>query len=178
MHQAGEIISNKKKPLNLVPSIDLNYNDWDNPQRYNTNNSTLAIESMAEGCGDNLILKYNLEKNGWAGVKKELDPVIFSDSEGIKITYQGDGAANTLEIKLTTEDASYWKWLCTNTRGYNTREIGYNEFVQWMRMDGQNVRTDEPLRVDDIRFVEIAVSNKEGNITGEGQVNIKNFEVY
>lgn len=178
VHQAGVILDNNTEPLNLVPSIDLNSNDWDNPQRYITSNSTLSIQSAKDGCGDELILKYNLEKDGWAGVKKEIDPVIFFGSEGVKITYQGNGAENTLEIKLTTDDASYWKWLSTNAIGENTREIGYSEFVQWMRMDGQDVRKYEPIDVKDVRFIEIAISNKNGNVTGEGQVTIRNLEAY
>jgi tetratricopeptide (TPR) repeat protein len=178
VHQAGGVLDNNNEPLNLVPSIDLNSNDWNNPQKYITSNSTLAIQSANEGCGDMLILKYNLEKDGWAGMKKEIDPVIFLGSEGVKITYQGNGAENTLEIKLTTEDASYWKWLSTNAIGEMTREIGYTEFVQWMRMDGQDVRKYEPIDAKDIRFIEIAISNKNGNVTGEGQVNIRNLEAY
>jgi tetratricopeptide (TPR) repeat protein len=178
VHQAGAILDDKTEPLKLVPSIDLNSNDWDNPQKYITSNSILSIQSAKERCGDKLILKYNLEKDGWTGIKKEIDPVIFFGSEGVKITYQGIGAENTLEVKLTTEDASYWKWLSTNAIGEITREIGYGEFIQWMRMDGQIVRKDEPPNVKDIRFIEIAISNKDGNVTGEGQVTIRNLEIY
>ena len=127
-------------------------------------------------------IAYDLEADGWVGVFHNVEPGSLSGTDGIRFFYSGDGARNTIELKLIYEPDSNGKspvfsvtWMgATVADTWAMVEVPYSEFRCWE--DTGCSRGDE-VDLDKVWRVDFAISNKPGDTPGIGHVRIDEIQV-
>ena len=131
-----------------------------------------------------LEISFDLKEQGWAAVYKKLEPNQLLQTQGIRFSYSGTGAANTLELKLFEIDANgdeilfYAEWDgATSTAGKSIiQEVDYSELIcqpsQGKCPTGATII--KPELVDRIDF---SVSNRSGQLPGSGEVTIEWIQI-
>ena len=125
----------------------------------------MALRSTP-GMSDNAVeISFDLKQYGYVGVSKEYYPGLLSDTDGIKFSYKGSGAPNTIELKLIYAPDSNGKsavfsvsWHhITATNDWKTFEVLYSQFGCWA---DTGCVLNEQIDLGKVWKVDFAVSNK------------------
>ncbi len=141
-----------------------------------------AVQSECE-----IKIRFDLKASDWAAAYKKLEPNLLSQTHGIRFSYNGTGAANSLEFKLIEKDPSgnetifFVQWCAATATAEKeiSQEIKYKEMAcrttPGSRCNGGKVYI-RPELVDRIDFT---VSNKPecGDRPGEGEVSIQEIQI-
>lgn len=153
--------------------------DW---EQYGDNKGSSIVLRSKPGIADNAVeIAFELEPDGYVGISKVLDPGILSGTDGIKFSYNGSGAPNTIEIKLLyapdskgrTAVFSASRHHITATDGWQTFEVLYSQFGCWI---DTGCAYDEKIDLKKVWKIDFAISNKLGDTPGVGIVAIENIE--
>jgi hypothetical protein len=154
---------------------------------YPDGKGSTAAYRLAPGKTSNALeLNYTVQKDGYAGVSREISSGILNGTKAIGFTYKGSSdaepfAANTIELKLLYKpDASgkssifgiLWNH-ATDVDRWTSLEAPYNLFICWTATGCQPGETLEPNKVWKI---DIAVSNKPGDTPGSGTILIDDVQ--
>lgn len=128
-------------------------------------------------------LSYTLSEDSWVIVTKEINPQILAGTKGIRFYYKGDGAPNTIELKLictpdSNEKSAVYSVLwndATNARDWMSLEASYVSFVC---CTGTGCQPGEALKPENVWKIEIAVSNKPFDTPGEGFILIDDIQAF
>ncbi len=133
---------------------------------------------------DNKAIKmtYYLDNGGWMVISKNIDPKILSGIDGIKFYYNGAGNPNTIEVKLIYTDENYnskatfafLKNYATAGDEWTLEVVSLNKFNC---MYPQEICDNNPkIDVSKVGKIEFAVSNKPGDIYGNGTLIIDSVQ--
>lgn len=120
-------------------------------------------------------LSYTVDKDGWVGVAREISSQLLTNTKGIRFYYKGNGAPNTIELKLITKpdedgkSAIYsvlWNH-ATDVRDWTSLEAPYVSFVCWT---DTGCKAGEAPNPKDLWKIDIAISSKSVDTPGSGVV--------
>ena len=130
-----------------------------------------------------LEISFDLKRNGWAAIYKKLQSNSLLHTQGLKFSYSGTGAANTLEFKLFEKDADgvetlfYAEWDgATSTAGETiSPEIYYTDLI--CKPNASRCLTGaEPIDLKLVDRIDLSISNKPGQLPGAGKVTIESIQ--
>jgi hypothetical protein len=141
--------------------------------------SSISVEPSSETkCA--LKISFDLKPKGWIATYKSLNPDLISQTEGIRFSYNGTGAPNTLELKLIEKDGAIfeiaWNGETLTNEESRSRDVRYSSLK--CRLGSANrcsqgaVLAFDPANIDRI---DITFSNhpEKGDIAGQGNVVIE-----
>ena len=125
-------------------------------------------------------LSYSLAKDAWVGITKPIDPQVLSGAKGIEFYYRGDGAPNTIELKLVYKSAPGRKTIvfhrlwnrATDREGWTRLRAPFGSFSCW------DCPGASELKLDDVAKLDVAVSNKAVDTTGDGEISIDDIQPF
>ncbi len=132
-----------------------------------------------------LQFNYDLKQAGWVGFFEDIDPPSLAGAKGIRFSYYGSGASNTIELKLiyvpgrdgrSTVFSTLWH-KSTATNGQTVHlEASFGEFACWT---STGCISDEKLDLSRVGRIDFAISNKGevGDVPGEGALTIVDMQV-
>jgi hypothetical protein len=142
--------------------------------------STLEVSSKPGRTDSAVELFFNLQEGGWVGVAKAVSPGSLAGSDGLSFYLRGSGEPNTIEFKLlyTLEDGTNpvfsMNWYAKSVTGdWVYLEAYYDQFTCWEETGCDPGSVPDPTRVTRI---DIAVSNKPGDVPGIGVVLLDSIE--
>jgi hypothetical protein len=140
--------------------------------------STINIESVPGRTDNGINISYDLTEWGWVGISKKIDPKILSEYDGLRFYYKGSGDPNTIELKQIYEDNTTFGVLWNRTTvadNWVTLEVPYSEIgCWWPKANCQEY--GYRLDLEEVRKIEFAISNKEGDVYGSGWVIIDDVQ--
>jgi hypothetical protein len=143
--------------------------------------SSIVLRSAQGMEGNAVEISFDVKQAGYVGISKELYPGILSGTEGIKFSYNGSGAPNTIEFKLQYPPAASgrstvfsieWHHI-TSTNEWKTFEVGYNKFKCW---EETGCSADEKVDLEKVWVIDFAISSRPGDSPGIGVVAIDNIQ--
>ena len=122
-------------------------------------------------------IDYTIETDGYVAVSREISSEILSGTQGIRFSYKGSGAPNTIELKMIYRPDAEGKsavfsvlWnRATGVQDWTSLESPYSLFVCWTDTGCQ---AGESLDLGRVWKIDIAISNKKGDTPGSGTVLI------
>jgi hypothetical protein len=180
--------SNSSAPLPqplIVDNLDstLGWSTYDDKK-----GSSITIDSVAGKTNNAIKIFYSLGVDGWVDMARDFHPGFLVDTKAIRFDYMGDGAPNSIELKLLYKPDTEGKSAVfsvlrnriTNTRDWNpfTRdwaslEISYSDFVCWTDTGCQ---AGEKIDLNKISRIDFAVSNKKNDTPGIGVLILDNIQ--
>ncbi|MDX1520999.1 MAG: carbohydrate binding domain-containing protein [Anaerolineae bacterium] len=172
----------------LIADMETPWTKYDDDQ-----GSIIAVQSQEGNTNLGNEISFNLQQNGYVGIVNDFPVGILSGTTKISFWYKGDGASNTLELKLVyaEEDCGGGKMKSaifstewrneTDTNGkWQQKEVDYRDLGYWAGnpQDPEDLpsgcnanETFDAGKVDRIHF---AVSHRghEGDEGGQGNVVI------
>ncbi|AKB52311.1 hypothetical protein MSBRW_3058 [Methanosarcina barkeri str. Wiesmoor] len=138
--------------------------------------STEKVNSVSGMENEAIEIAYNLKKDGFVGISKNIDSEILTDGKGIRFYYKLSGEPNTIQIKLIDKDGSQFGIYFAQTKAvgdWTPVEISYSNFDLW------GSESDKSLNLKNIEKLEFVVANKPelGDSPGSGSVFIDKIEV-
>jgi hypothetical protein len=115
---------------------------------------------------------------GWVQISKQIDPKILSGYDGLRFYYKGRGRPNTIELKLIYEDGTTFgvRWhRQTVADNWVTLEALYSDIGCWWPAN-RCLEYGYRLDLEEVRKIEFAISNKEGDVYGSGWVIIDDVQ--
>lgn len=143
--------------------------------------SSIAV-SLVPGKKTNVMeIAYTIETDGYVGVSREISSEILADTKGIRFSYKGSGAPNTIELKMLYRPDAEGKsavfsvlWnRATNVQDWTSLELPYSLFVCWTDTGCQ---AGESLDLGQVWKIDIAISNKKSDTPGSGIVLIDDIQ--
>ncbi len=130
-------------------------------------------------------VSFDLKTNGWVAIYKKLEPNLLLQTHGIRFSYIGTGAANTLEFKLIEKDASgnetifYAQWDgATSTAGKEiSQDIKYSDLICRFTLNSNCKTGAEHIKPDLVDRIDFSFSNASNAMPGEGEVIIKEIQI-
>jgi hypothetical protein len=142
--------------------------------------SRIAISAVPDR-PDAIQLSFDVRPSGWAGISKDIKPELLANTGKIRFSYKGDGARNTLELKLLYGPDSgnrmavfstLWP-AATTTSDWVAVEVPYSRLTCW---PDTGCRTGDKLDLRRVRKIDFAISNKLGDTPGLGSVTLGGIE--
>ncbi|MCE8425360.1 MAG: hypothetical protein J5U17_06230 [Candidatus Methanoperedens sp.] len=161
--------------------IDLNNSTRTIDNKGSSLNSSLSITSIPWGDGNPFEIYYDLKEYGWVSMSNTIIPKELSKRKKIRITYKGSGKPNTIEIKLILNDmvrTTFGVFMnrATVTQGFVTKEISYDQFTCWWPQESCQ-SLDNKFDLNKIIEIDLAISNKAGDVYGDGNIIIDKYEI-
>jgi hypothetical protein len=130
--------------------------------------SSITLNSIPGSKNFAIEMAFDIEKDGWIGISKSIDPETLSGTKEIQFTYKGSGVRNNLQLKLIDTDGTnfgvVWNG-ATAVDEWATIQVPYENLrCLWCK-------EMKSLNLDNVEKIEFAVSN-DGRPTGEGNVII------
>lgn len=128
-----------------------------------------------------LEIYYDVRKNGYVIITKDLNPQILTGTKGVSFSYKGSGAPNTIELKLLlrypgdSEDTVFgvlWNQATDTSDNWVSVEALYDiNFTCWWPANLCH-NHDDKLDLTAVKRIDFAISNKpdNGDIAGTGKV--------
>jgi hypothetical protein len=144
--------------------------------------SLINVRIITARTNNALELSYYIQSNGWVGIAQDIDPEILFQGYGISFFVTGGGTPETLELKLLYEPdldgnstifSTSWSREST-TDGWVFLEAPFEMFTCWK---GTPCPRDGKLDIEDVRRIDVAISNKSGDTAGPGFVIIDDIQV-
>jgi hypothetical protein len=140
--------------------------------------STIKIGSAPGKIDDAIEISYNLTVNSgnWVLISRPVDlQPLSGTTRGIRFFYKGSGEHNSIELKLlyapdpTGQSITFVKlWpAATVTEGWHSFEVRYAEFNC-----GETCPATGQLDLEEVRAINLAITNAEGGASGSGIVII------
>lgn len=139
--------------------------------------SSVTISGVTDKETYAIQIDYMVAKDGWVGIYREISSGALAGAKAIGFSFKGNGAPNTLELKLFRKpDASgrsaifgtLWNQ-ATNAADWKYVEVPYSQFVCWR---DTGCLPGELIEPGDIWKIDIAISNKVNDTPGRGTVFI------
>lgn len=155
--------------------------------QYASNEESHAIVSLVDGQTDKAVqIAYELADGGYVSIAKPLRPCQLFDTRGIRFHYKGNGAPNTVELKLVYYPdlqgrRAYFgvmRHQATDTKDqWIPMDVLYTEFKCW---PDTGCNPEDTLEIDRVQTIDIAISNKpaKGDVPGSGVVLIDNIVAF
>ncbi len=132
----------------------------------------------APGFQDQAIeIVFELEANGWVGMSREIETGVLVGTDGIRFFYAGDGAPNTIELKLIYEPddagqsavfSTMW-FRASATADWMMLQVPYSTFACW---EATGCAAGEQIDLRRVARIDFAISNKPGDTPGVGTLRI------
>jgi len=143
--------------------------------------SIVAVKPVPSKTTNAMEISYTVEQSGYIGVSREISSEILTNTKAIGFYYKGSGAPNTIELKLVYKPDNSGKsavfsvlWNhATDVQDWTWLEAPYPFFVCWTATGCQAGETLNPSKV---WKVDIAISNKTGDVPGNGIVLIDDVQ--
>lgn len=166
------MVEPKPKPFIIDNMTSINY--WNT---FSTERSSLSVSDVTDGVKHALRLEYSVERDTWVAIYREINPAALAGTRAIGFSYTGTGAPNTIELKLFRKPDENGKsaifgvaWShATNTDGWRQIEAPYSLFVCWIET---GCKPGDILDPGEIWKIDIAISNKTGDLPGSGTIII------
>ncbi|HOS79830.1 MAG TPA: hypothetical protein PLJ24_06170 [Anaerolineae bacterium] len=145
--------------------------------RFEYGGSSMTVQGVSDKTTSALKLDYTVEKYGWVAIHREISPAMLAGTRAIGFSYRGSGAPNTIELKLFRKPDEngrsaifgvVWNH-ATNADDWRSLEAPYSLFVCWQ---DTGCKPGEVLDPNEVWKIDIAISNKAGDIPGSGTVLI------
>ena len=146
-------------------------------------NPLIDIASISGRVDNAIEVTFDIQRDSWVGISKDITPGLLSGTSGIFFIYKGEGKPNTLEFKLIDEQGTVFSVLWNSATVTNDKWILlgvlYDQFECWKTTgicpDNQ-VLNLEPAKIVKIDF---AFSNKVDteDEPGSGKVIIDDIYV-
>ncbi len=151
-------------------------------KNYNSPKSIFAFDLVPGIHGDGLEISYTLEAKGWVGVFRMIEPDILADTRGIRFSYRGNGAPNTLEIKLEYKQGTVFSVLLphlSDVPDWQTVEVLYTDLTCWVGTPGCPDNLSLNFETDKVIKIGFAISNKPdfNDEPGSGKVFLDQVEL-
>jgi hypothetical protein len=141
--------------------------------------STLMLRTKTIDDNTALEIAYDLKEWGWVGISQDIDPAVLVGTKGLRFSYGGSGAPNTIELKLLymPDDngnravfSVLWHG-ATATDGWRTLEATYGRLRCW---EGTGCTPGSEIDIAKVGTIDLAISNKldQGDKRGEGVIMI------
>lgn len=148
--------------------------------------STMVIGQVDGKTNKAVQLSYALKEWGYVGITRLLIPCELFGTRGIRFSYRGTGAPNSVEVKLIyTPDGrgreavfSVIRNRATDTNGkWVLFEALYSEFKCW---PDTGCSATNPLDISKVQKIDFAISNKRdlGDVAGVGAVLIDDVQAF
>jgi hypothetical protein len=161
----------KVSPI-IVPVIDSmdSINGWQATD--DGNGSTIAISSAPGKKGNAVQLSYDLQKGGWMGMSKEIDPVTLSKVAGLNFSYFMMDKKNTIEIKLVYNDGTTFgaSWSNPQKDSWSSRKTLYAN-LKCLGPENK-CSLNEEINTSKVKRLEFRISNDPATVgeAGPGSV--------
>ncbi|MFY1112612.1 MAG: hypothetical protein AB3K77_13135 [Methanosarcinaceae archaeon] len=138
--------------------------------------STEKVNSVSGMENEAVEIAYNLKKNGFVGISKNIDSEKLVDAKGIRYHYKLSGEPNTIQVKLIDNDGAQFGTFSTQTKAvdeWTLVEVSFSNFDLWWPVSAKS------LSLENIEKLEFVVANKPefGDSPGTGSVFIDEVEV-
>ncbi|MDD3247930.1 MAG: carbohydrate binding domain-containing protein [Methanosarcina sp.] len=138
--------------------------------------STEKVNSVSGMENDAVEIAYNLMKDGFVGISKNIDSEKLADAKGIRFYYKLSGEPNTIQIKLIDQDGLHFGTLFAQTKAvddWTPIEVSFSNFDLWSSESAKS------LNLKSIEKLEFVIANKPefGDSPGTGSVFIDKIEV-
>ena len=133
--------------------------------------STISVQSKPE-TNDAMYISFNMLQGDWVSTYKKLPQKFLVGTNGLTVTYKGNGASNTIEVKLILNDETVCKKVTqskTDTNDLTTDlEVSYSE-LECVTAAGGGAE----LNLENVDRLDFSFSNWPGDEAGEGEVFIE-----
>jgi hypothetical protein len=137
--------------------------------------TSIALSSAPGFENNGIKASYTIGEWGWVGTFREINIGILEGTDAIRLSYQGSGAPNSIELKLlmrldneeTSAVFSVIRNQASNSPEWRTIEAGYHEFVCWT---DTGCKIGERIDLSKVWRIDIAISNKGSDSAGSGIV--------
>ncbi|MFZ5911517.1 MAG: hypothetical protein ACOYYU_16005 [Chloroflexota bacterium] len=161
------------KPATIIDSMDAT-KGW---IPYASADNMLSVETVDGMKKQAVLVIFYVRQGGYVGISKPIDTTLFDNTKELQLSYRGNGAANTFEVKLlTTPNAegksavfSYEIPHGSDTQGWVALNIPYAKFKCW---ESTGCRKDEIISPSQIYRIDFAISCKGNDEPGVGTVTI------
>jgi|GEM_PF-4946257 len=148
---------------------------------YNNAGSFIAFNLVPSFSGEGLEISYIIDKNGWAGVFRMVEPESLAETKGIKFSYMGSGSPNTLEFKVEYKQGTVFSVLLPHLSAapdWQDVEVLYTDLTCWSNTPGCPENLSLSLETDNVIKIGFAVSNKPDydDVPGSGKMIIDNVQ--
>jgi len=139
---------------------------------YTAKETTPIVGSLPGRRNKAVTIPYNLQAGEWILITRNMQPRNLIGTDGIDFYYAGNGAPNTIELKLFYENDTIFsveRNRATNTQGWEYFPASYTSFKCWT---STGCSEKDKLNLDRVVKMDIAVSSKNGGVPGPGIVMI------
>ncbi|MFH1369447.1 MAG: CIA30 family protein [Elusimicrobiota bacterium] len=165
--KSGDAASSAGSVNEPVSKADI-ISELDDPKEwsvYTENTCKLQLQAVPGKFGKALEASYDFGQGGWVAMnmKKSMD---FTVVTAFKLYYKGEGATNSIEVKINDADGSSFGYLLktkSNESAWTLVEVPVSELQYWWG-------GDKELDLAKITEFHFAISKKEGDEGGTGKV--------
>jgi WD40 repeat protein len=164
---------NKTTP-NIIPLID----SMNSLSRWKVKNddigSNISIGLVPSKKDKAINLSYDLKKNGWVEIARDIDPVALAELKGLNLSYLSNGGQITLEIRL--EDVNGTAFHLSRSILEDRPRWAYIEILfedlKTIKRDSSSANDEmDPARISKLEFI-IHESQKDDDIPGQGSITL------
>jgi WD40 repeat protein len=137
--------------------------------------SNISMKLVPSRKGRAIELEYDLKKNGWAGIAKDIDRDILTELKGINLSYFSNKGQINFEIRLEDEDGTDFSSSIPIQK--NRPQWAYLEvlFEDLKKIDlnatGSSDNKMDPARISKLEFIVHSSPNKNGT-SGQGIITL------
>lgn len=168
-----DLIDSMEIPSNWIPSF------CDEGCSESRGASVIFHDLVSGKNGKAIEIIYDVKDLGWVLITKRVDYQVLSGTSGIGFAYKGNGAPNTIELKLLlrypgdSRDTAFgasWNGKTDTDDTWIDLEALYNkDFTCWFPEDLCKQHSNV-LELTAVKRIDIAISNKPGDTAGPGKV--------
>lgn len=123
-------------------------------------------------------IDFDIRGGGYVFVNKLIDEQLLLDSTGMRFRYKGDGASNSIELKLILrypgdiDDTTYgiiWNRATDTDNQWVQKEIEHGQFECWWPDENCQQHGDD-IDLSQVDRLDVVVSNKPGDENGAGWI--------
>ncbi len=142
---------------------------------YSSPDSFISFAIVPTFAGEGLEISYRLGENQWTGFFRLVESSMLENTKGVRFSYMGSGAANTLEFKMEYKQGTVFSVLLPHASAkpdWQEEEILYTDLTCWVNTPGCPENLSLNLEPDKVIKIGFAISNKPdfSDEPGEGKV--------